>query len=128
MTESEYKTLKEWAEANPKALLEVVDRLAGDGHAIWKVDAFPQVPTHLLPIQTLHSDRSDYKSTIFDHETGEAVDKMEGIYGLQLSGRLVSALGLDVPGFGGRGSQCRADCAALREYAEARVAELAAAT
>ena len=115
---TEYRTLKEWAEAEPNALRRTVDAIGGNGHMIWEPEHFPDVPAHLLPITVERSDGT-HKGSIFNAE-GQVIPELRGVYGLNLSYRLVDALSLKVREFHGRGFQCRANCEAIYSYLESK--------
>jgi len=86
--------------------------IVGDGHTIFSPKYYsPHFSEDELRganlIQTLESDYSNPKSTIFDAE-GNPVDKIEGVYNLSFLYWLCGALGIDSDNdFFGRGSQAQ---------------------
>jgi len=85
-------------------------KVIGDGHTIFLPEFYaPHFTEDELRkarlIQTLESDYSNPKSTIFD-ANGNPVDKMEGVYNLSFLYWLCGALGIDSNNdYNGRGSQ-----------------------
>lgn len=88
-----------------KALLETI---GNDGHTIWKPTVLKSFPKAIKErfIKVQKSNKKDYKSTIFDNN-GNAMDEIEGIYGLSLLGTICNDLGLEYDSKIGRGFQAR---------------------
>lgn len=88
------------------------DKIIGDGHTIFSPKFYaPHFTEDELRkarlIQTLESDYSDPKSTIFDKD-GNPVESMEGVYNLSFLYWLCGALGIDSNNdYNGRGSQAQ---------------------
>jgi hypothetical protein len=85
-------------------------KVIGDGHTIFAPEFYaPHFTEAELRkarlIQTLKSDRSSHKSTIFDND-GNPVDKIQGVYNLSFLYWLCGALGINSSNdYNGRGSQ-----------------------
>lgn len=96
-------------------------KIIGDGHTIFSPEFYaPYFSEDELRkgdlIQTLESDFSSGKSTIFDPNTGEPVESVEGVYNLSFLYWLANELG--VSGYRecfGRGSQAQVIVQAITE-------------
>jgi hypothetical protein len=113
---------------NPKAytkLLEQVRALAPeailaaarpcDGHSIFAPRLFLELglpPDVVAYVTRTHSSDGSPKGTVYVH--GQAVEQLDGVYGLDLLRLLASALGVTYPQKLGRGSQAREIQLALR--------------
>lgn len=100
-----------------ESILALLDRIGGDGHTIFKPDVLGEFPEELQQrfITTLHSDTSDYKSTIFDDQ-GNILKSIDGVYGLDVQEGILSDLGLRIRDFTGRGFRARAATDAIRHF------------
>ena len=96
-------------ELSKDKILAAVDLINGDGHTIFKPEAFVKAgwPQELVDqyTQTIKSNLNDPKACIFVE--GKVVKQLKGIYGLVLLDRINSALGLEGSTKLGRGSQAR---------------------
>jgi len=91
-----------------KPMIEsLLETIGGDGHTIWKTSILKSFPEAIQKrfIRTIESDGS-YKGSIWND--GKMVEKIEGIYGLNLLGAICQDLGLDYEGKIGRGFQAQA--------------------
>lgn len=100
-----------WKELSSKTLVEVANLC--DGHTIFRPDAFTSigVPKELIDSYTkkYESNKESYKETIFDDQ-GNALEDVEGVYGLNVIEAINRDLGLpgsDKLGRGFRAQQCR---------------------
>ena len=102
-------------QCGPEVILRAAD--VCDGHTIFKPEAFTQagLPLEVVELHTrnYNSDGS-HKGTIFVE--GEPVEKLLGVYGLDLLKFVASALRIDYPSALGRGSQARKIQMALRQH------------
>ena len=96
-------------ELSKKQIIAAVDIINGDGHTIFKPEAFVKAgwPQKLVDeyTKTIQSNLNDPKECIFVE--GKVVKQLKGIYGLVLLDRINSALGLEGSTKLGRGSQAR---------------------
>lgn len=102
-----------------EVVLNLLDHIGNDGHTIWEADAdfFSGMPEEFMGsvTETLKSDGSP-KGTIW--RDGEAVDEMQGVYGLTLLWRLARLIGADMDKHDqlmGRGFRACALTEAIRE-------------
>jgi len=107
-----------WSLLEPSVIRKVVEVVQGDGWTIFKPDVFIEVgvPESLIKqyTRTHHSDKSSPKSTVFAN--GKAVNKLVGVYGLNVMDGIVRDLGLKPGSFMGRGFQARANYNAINEW------------
>jgi hypothetical protein len=99
----------------PSVILAVAGR--ADGHTIFKPEAFLDcgLPKEIVEYLTRsYSSDGSPKGTIFVQ--GQAVEKLSGVYGLELLRFLASALGVEYAPKLGRGSEAREIQAALRRH------------
>jgi hypothetical protein len=101
-------TIERFNDTMKPMIKELLETIGNDGHTIWKasvLDGFSDgIKSRFIRKQV--SNKKDYKSTIFDNN-GQAMDEIEGIYGLSLLGTICNDLGLDYEGKIGRGFQAR---------------------
>ena len=92
----------------------------GDGHSLVPVKYFTdreiEIPEDL--IQRHYSDPSDHKSTIF--VGGKPVEYFDGVYSLDFHYWIADVIGVEHAAalFEGRGSQARAICSAISQWAK----------
>jgi len=99
-------------------ILAALNLIQGDGHTIWKVEAFEKIwPTWAVQrfSQEIESDTSSPMSTVFGH-SGEVIAKLFGIYGLTVLYGIASDLGVKYESKFGRGSQAREIDEAVRKH------------
>lgn len=106
-----------WTDIPASVVLAAADIC--DGHTIFKPEAFLEVgvPQELVDryTQTFESDFSDHKSTIFD-PLGKAVNKMRGVYGLNMLSGIIRDFNLDARRMLGRGFQAQVWKEALHKH------------
>ena len=115
-------TIREWA-TNPdnrEDVLETIKVIGGDGHTIFKPEAFtPYMPDYLITEYTIRYDSDpDSGPTATLYSNNVPVEYVEGVYGLPLAESIGNALGVESHK-GGRGSRCREVCEKVRERLEA---------
>jgi len=107
------------AELTAEQVLAICDVIDGDGHTIFKPEAFLKAGTPSAVVdemcETIKSDTSDPRSTIFDND-GNVMAKLRGVYGLRFLSRIARSFNIDSPGCLGRGFQARALTKAIREH------------
>lgn len=87
MTNHTRSTTDTWSSATLEDIKTLVDCIGHDGHTIWSTDALiaraPSCARALNELtETIESDTSDPKSTIYDTATGVALTSLNGVYGL----------------------------------------------
>lgn len=106
-------------ELTPKQVLAICKIIGGDGHTIFKPEAFlkKRIPEEVVKLMTRYiaSDTSDPRSTIFNNQ-GQALVGVEGVHGLTFLKRLVSTFELTTEPKLGRGWEAREATRALVEH------------
>jgi hypothetical protein len=96
-------------ELSKEQILAAVNIIDGDGHTIFKPEAFVKAgwPQELVDqyTETIESNFDDPKETIISN--GKTVKQLKGIYGLSLLHRITSAIGTEGTSKLGRGFQAR---------------------
>ena len=98
-------------------LISVCKFLRGDGHAVWKAEAFAD----LLPAEYIESVSDTYESdgslkgSIFTSD-GDMLVSTTGVYGLTLYRRINADLGLPSSRMGGRGFEAQDLNRQIREH------------
>jgi hypothetical protein len=103
-------------DASMKPLIEeLINEIGGDGHTIWKASIMDKFPKDLKDRYTrvIESDGS-YKGSIWNN--GEMVEKLEGIYGLNLLGGICNDLNLEYDSKLGRGFQAQSYTESIRNW------------
>ena len=97
-----------------EAIQEIVDKIGDDGHGLFKPSLFEKVPEEWLKdsVRAFESDGTG-KGSIF--RDGKVLNKVTGIYSLDILGRVVNDLHLKAESMMGRGFQARAYTKAIRE-------------
>lgn len=84
-------------EKNKGQIKKILETIGGDGHMIWKVEPFVEagLPQDWIDMNThvLKSDRSNFKSTIFNE--GKVVESVKGIYGLDCLWQIANDIDAD---------------------------------
>ena len=109
-----------WAgKLSKEALVQVCKIVNGDGHTIFKVEAFDKLPSNVIEqfSETLESSKTHPKGMIFD-DNGNVIPSVFGIYGLPLIENIGRSLGLEWEQKMGRGFACRVATKALRKHVE----------
>jgi hypothetical protein len=109
-------------EFTPEALKKTVEIINGDGHTIFKPEAFLEagLPREFVDkfTQTHESDRHNPKEMIFN-KAGEVLMFSTGVYGLDLILGICRTLDLPLnQALMGRGFRARNACEALTKYLE----------
>lgn len=121
MRQKQYQKLIDQVRSLPaEIVLAAADRC--DGHTIFKPRAFLDagLPREIVDHLTCtHGSDGSPKGTIYVH--GQAVERLSGIYGLELLRFLASALGVEYAPKLGRGSEAREIQAALHRHFQGAV-------
>jgi len=96
-------------------ILAACDLIKGDGHTVWKPEAFLRIWPKEAVKKVAHVVESDgsAKGTLFGND-GQIIWKCMGVYGLDVLGALCSVVGAEARGCLGRGFQARAYDEAIR--------------
>jgi hypothetical protein len=98
-----------------EAIKDLIDEIGGDGHTVWKASIMDKFPKAIKDRYTrvIESDGS-YKGSIWNN--GVLVEKLEGIYGLNLLGGICNDLGLEYESKLGRGFQAQSYTESIRNW------------
>lgn len=111
------KTKPSWLNVEPAVIRKVVEQIGGDGWTIYSPASFLEVgvPANLVKLHTRkHRSGATPKSRIVT--SMGPVKSLEGVYGLEVTDKIVYDLGLNVRSFMGRGFQAGANLSAINAW------------
>ena len=117
MTKTTKKEIVRFDSSMKPAIRALLKTIGNDGHTVWKPSILKGFSEGIRSrfVRTIKSNKKDYKQTIFDNN-GNAIDEMEGIYGLGLLGTICNDLGLDYESKIGRGFQARCYTESIQQW------------